>query len=71
MSRNITQADVLRIGRACAAIEFGRTLLRQSGADKAADYAQRCLKSAKGALRHAEGRYQRGKAPREEAPPIP
>ncbi len=43
MSRNFTQADVLRIGRACAAIEFGRTLLRQSGADKAADYAQRCM----------------------------
>lgn len=46
----------LLIEAACMKLRRARKSLRLAGADKAADYVQRSLKSAEGALRHARGR---------------
>ena len=39
-----------------------RNRLRYAGADKAADYVARAMKSAEGALRHAQGKRTRSRA---------
>lgn len=41
--------------RACSYLRLARTALRNAGAGEAANYAARALKSAEGAVRHAEG----------------
>jgi hypothetical protein len=45
------------------ALRFARDRLREAGADKAADYVARALKSAEGAQRHADGQELREKYP--------
>jgi len=53
--RTVTLADVDTIQKAVEALKFARNRLRSVGARKSADYVGRALKSAEGALRHAEG----------------
>jgi hypothetical protein len=43
-----------RIETAIASLRIARATLRDAGSHKAADYVQRSIKSAEGALRHAE-----------------
>ena len=57
--RPVTPMDVERIGNAESYLQAARALLRKAGAGNAANYAARALKSAQGALRHAEGRLAR------------
>lgn len=70
MNSDIQAADLARaehrltiIQAAIAGMRKARDELRVVGADKAADYVVRALKSAEGALRHAQGRADRMRAP--------
>lgn len=52
--RPITRSDLTTISVAIRYARDARTMLRKAGADKAADYMARAIKSAEGAQRHAE-----------------
>jgi hypothetical protein len=55
----LPQTDVNNIALAIADLKGVRDRLRFAGADRAANYVARALKSAEGALRHAEGMASR------------
>jgi hypothetical protein len=54
--RPLPQTDVNNIGLAILDLKAARNRLRFAGADRAADYVARALKSAEGAQRHANRR---------------
>lgn len=55
-----TDWTISDIENAIRYLRAARNILRHAGAKKAADYVARALKSAEGALRHAQGRMYRG-----------
>lgn len=54
----ITAQQLTQIEAAVSRLREARGLLRDAGANRAADYVARALKSAEGAQRHAERRAQ-------------
>jgi hypothetical protein len=55
--RLIGYDDLCGISTAVESLRFARDRLRLAGANNAASYVARALKSAQGAFRHAEGRF--------------
>jgi hypothetical protein len=58
-TRPLLQTDVNNIRLAIADLKGARDRLRFAGANKAADYVARALKSAEGAERHARNKAMR------------
>lgn len=52
--RPVTETDLLRITHAIIGLREARNGLRSAGAAHSAAYVSRAIKSAEGALRHAE-----------------
>ena len=58
-----TAVDVRDVDRAIDYLRLARDLLKQAGADKAADKVRVALKSAEGASRHIQRRYDHADLP--------
>jgi hypothetical protein len=53
------EGAAVRIAQAIGSMRVARVMLRSAGANNAADYVARAIKSAEGALRHARHRANR------------